>query len=83
MTHAYWTDWHMGWGWMLWVGFIVLLFSGLGNWGYTYRAHQRYAATPGKNARDILNERYARGEISRDEFVQMKADILESTSRAD
>ena len=83
MTHANLTDWHLGWGWMLWIGFIFLIFSGLGNWGYTYRAHQMYAATPGKNALDILNERYARGDISREEFAQMKTDILEPTKRAD
>jgi putative membrane protein len=38
MAHAYWNDWYFGWGWMLWMGFIILMFSGLGNWGYTYKA---------------------------------------------
>jgi uncharacterized membrane protein len=29
----------------------------------------------GNNAFDILSERYARGEISREEYSKMKADI--------
>ena len=76
MIHTYWNDWYFGWGWILWLGFIFLLFSGLGNWGYTYRAHRRYDSGITKSGLDILNERYARGEITRDQFVQLKADIL-------
>jgi len=76
MTHTYWNDWYFGWGWILWLGFIFLLFSGVGNWGYTYRAHRRYDSGITKGGLDILNERYARGEITRDQFVQLKADIL-------
>jgi putative membrane protein len=60
---------------VLWFGFILLLFSGIGNWGYTYSAHRRYGATRGSGARDILDERYARGEVTRDEYAQLKADI--------
>ena len=41
MPHAYWNDWYFGWGWLLWFGFVFLLFSSVGNWGYTYRAHQK------------------------------------------
>lgn len=75
MTHYYWNDWFLGWGWILWFGFIVLMFSGLGNWGYTYRVHRKYGGQPRKEARDILDERYARGEITREQHSQMKADI--------
>ncbi|MFZ5465747.1 MAG: SHOCT domain-containing protein [Pseudomonadota bacterium] len=31
----------------------------------------------GRTALDILNEAYARGEISRDEYLQKRADLLE------
>lgn len=30
MQHAYWNDWYFGWGWLLWFGFIFLLFSSFG-----------------------------------------------------
>lgn len=42
MAHPYWNDWYFGWGWFLWFGILFLLFSSIGNWGYTYRAHRKY-----------------------------------------
>jgi putative membrane protein len=75
MAHNYWNDWFFGWGWILWFGFILLLFSSFGNWGYTYRAHRKYDGQPGKQAFDILNERYARGEITREQYALLKSDI--------
>jgi putative membrane protein len=78
MTHPYWNDWYFGWGWILWIGFIILMFSSLGNWGYTYRAHRRYdgQTVTGSAALDILDQRYARGEITREQYGQLKTDIL-------
>jgi putative membrane protein len=75
MPHTYWNDWYFGWGWFLWFGVIFLLFSSLGNWGYTYRAHQRFGAFPRKEAFDVLDTRYAKGEITLLEYKQMKSDI--------
>ena len=82
MQHAYWNDWYFGWGWLLWFGFIFLLFSSFGNWGYTYRAHRRFSSTPRSDA----FARYAKGEITRDEYTRMKSDISStgsSVNRAD
>jgi putative membrane protein len=75
MHPYFWNDWYFGWGWFLWFGIIVLLFSSMGNWRYTYAAHQKYGLPGEKGALDFLNERYVRGEITRDEFHQMKIDI--------
>jgi hypothetical protein len=43
--------------------------------GYTYRAHRKYDRWTPRTAREILDERYARGEITREQFGQLKADI--------
>jgi len=54
---------------------IFLIFSSFGNWGYTYRVHRINGDDSQRKAIDILNERYARGEIEREEFHRMKSDI--------
>jgi putative membrane protein len=75
MQHYFWNDWYLGWGWFLWVGMMVLFFSSMGNWRYSYAAHRKYDRQNPDDAIDILNQRYARSEITRDEFVRMKSDI--------
>lgn len=73
--HGYWNGGGFGWGWILWFGFIFLMFSSFGNWGYTYRAHQRFTGRPDNRAFDILDERYASGEITHEQYLQLKSDI--------
>ena len=74
-------SWFAGWGFFLWFGFIFLLFSSMGNWGYTYRAHKKYIdLTQGRSAFDILDERFAKGDIKRDEYLSMREDIVQPGS---
>ena len=76
MTGYYWNDWYSGWGYLLWFGMIFLLFSTLGNWGYTYQAHSRYRDfETRKNAFDLLSERYAKGDLNHEEFVRVREEI--------
>jgi putative membrane protein len=81
MTHGVWNDWYFGWGWFLWFGIMMLAFSSIGNWGYTYRVHRFSGRPQQKDALDILDERYARGEITRAEFGEMKTAIGRSVAR--
>jgi putative membrane protein len=75
--------WNAGWGWFLWFGVIILVFSNIGSWGYTYRTNKFNRNDLVKDSTDILNERYARGDINREEFHKMKVEIIEHRSLAD
>jgi len=69
-------DWLFGWGWLIWIGFVFLMFSSFGSWGYTYRAHRRVDSLSNNSALAILNERYARGELTREQFLLLKSDLI-------
>ncbi len=69
------TQFMFGWGWILWLGFIFLLFSSMGNWGYAYRAHRKVDGSSHRDAGTILNERYASGELTRAQYLELKSDI--------
>lgn len=68
-----------GWGWGMGIGMvlfwvvvivaIVVLLRALGGFGGPRERHRE------KTALDILTERYARGEIGKEEFEQKKRDI--------
>lgn len=83
-----WGDMGMGWGWgggwgilgivhmVLWWVLIILGIVVLFKWltgGFTQPPQAEGGAT--NRALDILKERYARGEIDKDEFEQKKRDI--------
>ena len=63
----------MGWWWI--IGIVVLIAI---IWPVSQRFNRNNSATPrepGKSALDILKERYARGEINKQEFEERKRDI--------
>jgi putative membrane protein len=77
-----------GWGWMagglmmliFWgglVALVVFLMRGFGT-----RSPQEEGKRSGPDAREILAERFARGEISEDEFDQRRR-VLERGASAD
>jgi putative membrane protein len=67
---------HAWWGMassLFWIAVVVLLITWLSRGG-------RHPSGPfwrGSAALDILEQRYARGEIGRDEYLQKKHDLLE------
>lgn len=71
--------WHDGMGWWMafgglwmlifWVGLVVLIV-----WGVT-KLSRRDGSTPRRSPLDVAKERYAKGEISREEFEQLKKDL--------
>ncbi len=54
---------------IFWGGLIALII-----WGIT-KLSRRNGSTPKRNPLDIAKERYAKGEISREEFDQLKKDL--------
>ena len=68
----------MGW-WMAFGGLWMVIFWGgliaLIVWGIT-RLSRRNGSVSKRDPLDVVKERYARGEISREEFEQLKKDLF-------
>lgn len=69
----------MGFGWgammLISLGFLALLGIG-GYYIITSLIQSSTSSTRSSSrARDILRERYARGEITREQFIQLKRDL--------
>jgi putative membrane protein len=66
----------MGFG-LIWVLLIVLVVAYLAGWrpeNLNLRGPREWRDD--KSAQEILRERYARGEISKEEFERMRADLV-------
>jgi putative membrane protein len=67
--------WGMGFGWIFMILFWALVILGivaLARWIFFTGGS---AGGAGKRPLDILKERYARGEITRDQYEQMRRDL--------
>ncbi len=65
--------WGMGWGWILGLIILVLLIWVIIR---SINKGKRMGGTEEKSAMDILKERYARGDISKEEFDRKKKDLM-------
>lgn len=67
-------EWHGFGGGMMWIFWILILIALV--WFVVFAARQAGGSQKReKSALEILKERYARGEIDRDEFKQMRDDL--------
>lgn len=68
--------WGSGFGWMFMIlfwGLVIIGIAAIPRWFLEERS--RKSDPPERTALDILKERYARGEIDRDEFEQKRRDL--------
>lgn len=66
-------DWS-GSGWFFWMPLVWVAFAGLAAW-LVYVLVRPKRRDPDSGAREILEERYARGEIDRDEFLARRREL--------
>ena len=69
-------SWGMGLGFIFWVAIFALIVAGL-VWLVRSQASPGGAAERRSSGLDLLNERYARGEIEREEYLQKKRDLID------
>ncbi len=77
--HMY--NYDYGWGWGMGIGMLLFWTLLIAAIVALLRVSSRHDAGPRrdreKTALDLLKERYARGEIEREEFLQKKRDLQE------
>jgi putative membrane protein len=72
----HWMNWTGG-GWVMMTLWWLIILSAIVI-GIKWLSQQQARPSNAESALDILKQRYARGEISRDQFDQMKRDVLAS-----
>jgi len=63
----------MGFMWIFWVAVIVIVFALA--WSYYGRGRRSENSAP--SALDVLKQRYARGEISKEEYEEKRKDLTQ------
>ena len=61
----------MGFMWIFWVVIIVIVIA----LAWSYLGKRKDIENSGHSAQDILKQRYAKGEISREEYEEKKKDL--------
>jgi putative membrane protein len=71
--HAWGLGWGMGFGFIFWLVIIGVIVAGV---AWFVRSQPLAGGQRGSTSLEVLEERYARGEINREEYLQKKRDIL-------
>lgn len=66
--------WGMGWGWIIGLILLVLIIWMVARMGG--RSNHPSGTSRGATPLDILKERYARGEIDKEEYERRKRDLM-------
>ncbi len=72
-------DWGWGWGWAMVISMVVFWALLIAAFVYAVSALGRTGrgwGGPPESAREILDRRYARGELTREQYEQMRQDLL-------
>jgi putative membrane protein len=68
--------WGMGLGFVFWVAFLVLIVAAV-LWFVRSQKSTSGGAERRAGGLNVLDERYARGEIDREEYLQKKRDLVD------
>ena len=63
----------MGFMWIFWVVAIVIVFS----FAWSYYGEGKGSENSAPSALDVLKQRYARGEINKEEYEQKRKDLTQ------
>jgi putative membrane protein len=66
---------NFGGRWIMMIGFILLIAIGVYAFYRLYRSSRNTGINPASSAQTILDERYARGEISDEMYKNMKSNL--------
>jgi putative membrane protein len=81
MMAWYWHAHNGGPGFWLWISWMVLFWGGLVAAGVYFIRRRPTWSSAGPSAEDVLDERYARGEIDEQEYRQRRVVLREQQRR--
>ena len=71
-----WPGWHAHWPGFWWICPLMMLFMFFAVVLFVLRRNRGYRGATPESALDILNKRYARGEIDKEEYDEKKTTII-------
>lgn len=82
VTALHWNGWGSGW-WLMMLFMVLVWIAVIGGtvWLVVYltrRAGTGSSMGSAESALDVLNKRYARGEIDKEDYERIKRDLIES-----